>query len=369
MIPGQYYSTIYLLLVFVITIFVIFRYSVFSPSRLSKNNKKTLDASFIVAFIVSLFIGFRDPFSIVFGDSYLYSQIYDASLGNSFVWDWSKDNFIYDNLLLLMSSINLPISFFYTTIAIIYFIGIWVSCSLLFPNDTMASYVVYLAGFSTYAYGVNGIKAGAAAALFLVAIALSLRGKPLWTLILLFFSLGFHHSMLMPIVAFVICFFYKNPRFYVVIWFVSLIIAVFHITVFQNLFIFLGSDIDNRIVDYLGKENGGYYRSDIFGGFRIDFILYSVVPLLIGWESVFRRKIRSNRYLFILNLYTLINAIWMLCMYASFTNRIAYLSWLLYPIVLIYPFLKEKWGQSQYRVFAWVAFGNLLFALFMTYIY
>jgi hypothetical protein len=59
----------------------------------------------------------------------------------------------------------------------------------------------------------------------------------------------------------------------------------------------------------------------------------------------------------------------MLCMYAEFTNRIAYLSWLMLPIVLIYPLLNEDWGSGQYKTFQWVALGHLAFTLFLNYIY
>ena len=368
MISGQYYSIIYLLVVVVLSIMVLFRYSFYSVSRLHQHNK-AIDFSFFVALVFALFIGFRDPYSSVFGDSLLYSQLYEAFLGESFRWNWNADNFIYDNLLLWMSSINLPVEVFYITISVLYFVGIWVSCHFLFPDDTMASYVVYLAGFSTYAYGVNGIKAGVAAALFLIAIAMSIKNKKLPAVVFLVLSLGFHHSMLMPIIAFVICSFIRNPRFYMIIWLLSLVIAALHITLFQNLFMYLGADIDDRIIDYLGNDSEGYFRRDILGGFRIDFVLYSVVPLIVGWDSVFRRKIMTKNYCFVLNIYALTNAIWMLCMYASFTNRIAYLSWMMYPIVLIYPFLNEEWGRSQYKVFTWIAFGHLAFALFMTFIY
>ena len=59
----------------------------------------------------------------------------------------------------------------------------------------------------------------------------------------------------------------------------------------------------------------------------------------------------------------------MLCMYANFTNRIAYLSWFLYPIVLIYPYLNEDWGVNKYKIFSMVVFLHLSFTLFMSVIY
>ena len=106
------------------------------------------------------------------------------------------------------------------------------------------------------------------------------------------------------------------------------------------------------------------------GGFRIDFILYSAIPVLVGWYAVFKKKMHlSNLYKNLLNLYLCLNGVWMLCMYAAFTNRIAYLSWFLYPIVLVYPFLQEDWGKGRYRTFSMVMLGHLGFTLFMSIVY
>lgn len=117
----------------------------------------------------------------------------------------------------------------------------------------------------------------------------------------------------------------------------------------------------------MGTEE--HVRTDIFGGFRIDFIIYSAAPIIVGWIAFFKKKIISRKYRFLLNLYLLANSIWLLCMYAEFTNRIAYLSWFMLPIVLIYPFLNEEWGEDQYKTFRWVALGHLGFTLFMQYIF
>ena len=80
-------------------------------------------------------------------------------------------------------------------------------------------------------------------------------------------------------------------------------------------------------------------------------------------------KYKSSLYEFIYCIYTLTNSIWMLCMYASFTNRIAYLSWLLYPIVLVYPFFDKPFINNQYRKLNIVAGCHLGFTLAMVIIY
>ena len=104
-------------------------------------------------------------------------------------------------------------------------------------------------------------------------------------------------------------------------------------------------------------------------GFRIDFVLYSFMPVLVGYYAIFKKQIQSPLYEVLLKVYLLVNGVWMLCMYAAFTNRIAYLSWSLYPILLLYPFLNEEWGENQFQIGAKVFMCHLGFTLFMSFIY
>lgn len=360
-----HYHDIYLVFVTVVTLFTIL-----------KGNRKfhvnQIDAAYsfsfspwLIACALILFIGFRDPYSPEFGDSQAYSRYYDMHLGEAHVWDWNAKNILFDNLISVFSSANMPISVFYIFIATIYFGGICFAANLFFKNNTQIAFVAYLAAFSTYSFSINGIKAGAAASLFLVALALRNSGKKILPIIFLFLSIGFHHSMRVPVVAYFVCLLIKKPKFYTFFWIICFIIAALHITYFQELFASVG---DEKAIAYLAEEDG-FFRTDIANGFRIDFILYSFMPILVGWYALYKKNIQSPQYVFLLNLYTFVNAVWMLCIYASFTNRIAYLSWLMYPFVLVYPFLNENWGKQQFKTLVWVLCLHLGFTIFMTYLY
>ena len=94
------------------------------------------------------------------------------------------------------------------------------------------------------------------------------------------------------------------------------------------------------------------------------------MPILVGYWAVYKKRLQLSKiYTCLLNLYMTLNGTWMLCMYANFTNRIAYLSWFLYPIVLIYPYLNENWGPRRYKDFSKVMLAHLGFTLFMKFIF
>ena len=55
------------------------------------------------------------------------------------------------------------------------------------------------------------------------------------------------------------------------------------------------------------------------------------------------RLLRSDPfYARLVNTYLLANAVWVLAIHASFSNRFAYLSWFMMPWVLLYPFVPGK---------------------------
>ena len=362
----EYYSPIYYAVVTLLSILAFIRYGNYSNERSEEAPEEPVLGIALFTILLALFIGLRPVSGIYFVDMATYDEAYGVLKGHDFIYrPGPGSNLLFDSLFGYMASKDIPSTYFFLVIAAIYFIGISWACSLFFPKDKMSSILVYLSAFSTYAYGTNGIKAGAAAAFFLVALALYERRRWIGVIILLLISLGFHHAMILPLVAFVACVVVKNPRIYQVFWVVCFFVALFHITFFQEL---MAIFIDEQGAGYLLGE-GGHVRTDLFGGFRIDFILYSVVPIVVGLIAIEKKRIESERYIFLLNLYTLINAVWLLCMYADFTNRIAYLSWMLFPIVLIYPFLNEDWEGPKYKVFQWVVYGHLVFNLFMVFIY
>lgn len=365
MIAARNYYTIYLIIVTIITLFVYSKYSKKNGNITYSLNKRKKDGTLILALLMVLFIGFR-PASYVFVDMMNYITYYHALYeGNIFIFDKEAENLLFDNYLAWVGSQNLGTSFFFVSIAAIYFICTYIACRRMFLKDTLAAYLVFLAAFSTFSYGTNGIKAGAAAAIFLMALSYRKNLKVCIPLILI--SWGFHHSMIMPIVGLALTLVYKNSKVYFAGWCLCLLIAVLHITFFQELFADILRDSGDTGANYLNAVDNEWGGKT---GFRIDFVIYSAMPILVGYWAVYKKRLQLSKiYTCLLNLYMTLNGTWMLCMYANFTNRIAYLSWFLYPVVLIYPYLNENWGPRRYKDFSKVMLAHLGFTLFMKFIF
>lgn len=343
-----------------------YKCSVYAQTIAYENKPEIIGLILCICF--TLLIGLR-PLNVIwqFGDSVAYNHGYNAYEGLPFTFDWHTDNFIWDNLLNFWSSNRLGMSNLFLLGDAIYFGCTYLACRKWFPNDTTAAYLAFLGAFSTYSYSYNGVKAGIAASIFLLGMAY--YEKRLSSIVLVLISWGFHHSMQLPVAAYVLTLFFKNPKWYFYGWLFCVTMAVFHISFFQNLF---ANMTDEGGTNYLFGAGNGTDDGTV-GGFRIDFLLYSAAPVWIGYKLVMKEQRQvSILYSTLLNMYLCTNGVWMLCMYANFTNRIAYLSWFMYPFVLIYPFLKEDLsdslflkGQDQHQFFSKVLMYHLTFTLFM----
>ena len=308
-----------------------------------------------VAIFLTWMIGLM-PFTGVYtADRWNMVSWYVLYAGKHFTFSWDETNYLFDNFYAFIATKRLPPSFFFLPVSAIYFCCILWACRKFFSHDTLLAFAVYLGAFSTLSYGVNGAKAGSAAALFLVAIAYR-ENRPMAALFC-FLSLGFHHSMFVPIGMFVLTYFVKKREYYLYAGLASCLLAMFGTSAIQEWLATLTDDSS-----YISSTDA----KQVVSGFRPDFILYSAVPIYLGYYFHRYYDIESDdTYDFLLNLYTGTNALFIICSFGSYINRIAYLSWLMYPIVLIYPFLKYDLGENHYRYLRYAAYGHLGFTLFM----
>lgn len=356
MIPAELYHDVFLFVVTLLSLICFFRYSTsFEP----------IDESPISTFILMvgmvIFFGFR-PLSIVFVDMGAYDVLHNLHLYKPFVFSWDVENVIWDNFDYWTASMGLNSTYLFVFLALCFFGVRYAAYVRLFPNNSWIAYLFFLGAYLTFAAATNGMKAGVASSFLSLAIAY--RGKWPVALAFLLIMIGFHHAYFVCAVAYAITFICKNTRLYLIFWVFALLISALHITYFQELF---SSFTDESGEGYLSVSDSGYRT-----GFRLDFILYSVVPIIEGWYIINVKKYEDKLYTFILNLYILLNGVWMLCMYASFTNRIASLSWGLYTLVVCYPFLSSKLSVPDILKNKWVANAlllNLGFTLFMIYIF
>lgn len=360
MIPSFLYQTVFLYFIIILTVIVSLQLSGQSYNRIVKGNN-----SFVFAFILcgalALWIGMR-PLSVAFGDTYFYAHTYNLMSDNIYVVNPDSSEWMWEQFTYVCSRV-MDVSGYFTIIAFGYFGFSYIACQTLTRNNVLCSFLFVLGAFSFYSYGTNGIRNGLACSMVLASIGfLATSRKKLYLgLILAFIAVNIHRSTLLPIVAlFASIYVVKSFKWAYTFWILSILISLVAGGAISS--IFAGMGFDDRL-SYISEGSDGQYTKM---GFRWDFLIYSMMPIILGYYVVIKRGIQNRTYLILLNTYTLANAFWVMVIRASYSNRFAYLSWFMYPIVLAYPLLKlDIWGDQQGKRTAQIMLAHVGFTWFM----
>lgn len=368
MIHPIYYGIIFLYIIVIITLIVAPGYSNQSYYTIKKGRNNTI-AAFILCFLLSLWIGLRPSIYnyIFFADSYLYAHIFSLMQGVGEGAYEESSEWIWYGIMKLFAATS-TIEMFFTLVAFGYFFCTFFSCRILTPNNVLVSVLFMMGSFSFYSYGVNGIRNGLACSVVLLAIAMLARSRKSLAIVLglSFVAVNIHKSALLPLVAlFAAVYFVKSFKWAYTFWLLSIIISLVAGGAVTAMFAGLG--FDDRL-SYLTAEHAEGMFSKT--SFRWDFLVYSMMPIVLGYYVVIKRGIQDRTYSILLNTYTLANAFWVMVIRANYSNRFAYLSWFMYPIVLAYPLLcLDIWGEKQGARLKQIMLAHIGFTWFMQTIY
>ncbi len=338
-IPAYLYSTIYLVFLAILTLYC-FTDLLNADSQKLMYKRKSIALPVIAGLFLLLFLGFR-PVSARFGDMRDYDILYqNVAAGFEFP---QETDMLFRNLMYWFAH-RYPSKYFFCFIEFLYIVPHLLASYRLSKENASPIFVFMVSAMSFYGYATNGIRSGVAASIFVLAITFMKGGyknKIIYALLCMA-SYGFHNSMILPITASIAAYFITNPKLMFYFWGVCILVSAAYGQVVSD--IISGIGIDARLADYLSSSN---YETKLKVGFRLDFLLYSFVPVLMGWYIIFKRKVYTKTYAILLGTYIYANAFWVMIIRAPYSNRFAYLSWLLYPVVVAYPMLELPFWKKK----------------------
>lgn len=342
-------------LIFIIVLFSCMKILLFNNFKFNHFISKQANVQiFLLLLVFILLIGLLPiPWSIG-GDRAYYARLFKNF--QSGVQMQIKNDFMFYNISKIFSSF-FNYTFYFIIFAAIYCYSRYYFAKKLTPRYVIIMLVMFFSSFSFYAYGTNTVRAGLAISVLLTAITNWEQPKLFYPL--LFFAWSIHGSVIIPISALLIAKFYNKPLLYFWLWFVSIFVSLASGHFFERFFVDLA--IDTRSSYLLTNANHKAYKI----GFRWDFLIYSLFPVLIGAYYILRIKFNSKFYSIIYCTYLIANSFWILIIRSNFTDRFAYLSWFLYPFILIYPLLITPIWKDQNKKVALIVFSNALFTYFM----
>lgn len=363
MIPVEYYTNVYFLFISVVVLLSLL--PTFFKNKLQDFPKSNLVVgSFFIICISICFIGLRDPYGSwkYLGDTSNYSLAFESI--NTSAFEFKNDFGFYAFMLFSRKYLNLEL--FYFLCAAIYVIPVFISFKKWFKQYAYFALALFVTSMSFWGFGINGLRNGLATSIFIFALGFQNNKVLKYSLMIL--SISFHNSMILPFIAYLISNYLNNTKLLIKIWVFSVIISYFFGSqlelFFENLLLSYSFSNDKRMEGYFAESIDGEL---VAKGYRFDFILYSAIALFFGYYYKYKLHFKSYLYDKLLNTYIIANTVWVLLIFLAYTNRTAYLSWFLLPIVLIFPLLKGTFKFNQIKVIGLLILGSLLFTLIMQF--
>ncbi|WP_019037077.1 EpsG family protein [Psychroflexus tropicus] len=368
MIPVEYYTTAYYVTLSLVLLVFFLPRLIFKPIDFKSDTSLKI-FTFIILAISILFIGLRDPVGNwrYLGDTSTYTRMFEQ-IKNGNRTEFAKDIGFYLYMKLIASFANIKV--FYLITGFIYVYLPYLTFKKWFKDKAIYVLIAFVVSMSFWAFGINGVRNGLATSIFL--FSLKYYDKKWLMFALMILSVFFHKAMLLSFFAYLVSvFIIKIEKKALVFWIISIPLSLLFRNQLENLteFVFSTDSIiqDERASTFFSDEGQNQLVS---GQFRIDFIIYSAIAIFIGYWAIVKKEFSNTLYRLLFRTYVIANGIWILLIYAPYTNRIAYLSWFLMPIILTVPFISDLSIDilRNKEKLIYVIYGSLAFTIFMQFV-
>lgn len=297
----------------------------------------------------------------IFGDTMNYYRTYTV-LQDYGIFNISSDNEVNKDPLfyfLMFLCAQIMDAHLFFTICMFLYVGLmFAGCRKIDPMHGALLILFCFGAFEFYPFAVNGVRNGIACSFVIMALACLCKKDKLLAIALSFAAVGFHKSTILPIITMFFSYYVSKPKYMYIAWGIAVLISLTLGGYIDSLLSMMS--YDQRLADNL--QNNDADGVVLEHRFRWDFLLYSSMPILLGWYTIFKRQLYDKTYLILLGTYIYANAFWVLAIRAIFSNRIAYLSWFIYPIVLAYPLLNFPVFKKQHsKKTAWILLAHFGF--------
>lgn len=188
----------------------------------------------------------------------------------------------------------------------------------------------FISFFASYTLGTNVLRQGIAIPMVLIGVSFLFNNKKPAFIVFSLFAFLFHSSSLLIVLCSLVAYYFNfRLLYYFLIWFIILVLAKVGLfdLVISNVFQDLGY---GHIV-----RDGAFDKYET--GFRLDFTLFSLLPLIVYF---FIHKYFLSDYF--MKLYLALNSILLMTYSIPYSDRVGILSWSLIPLFFGFLFMNYK---------------------------
>ena len=326
-----------------------------------------LKGLFLCIFFI-FFFGFR-PSGQYFPDTHVFKTTYENVLYYG-IDHQGRGDILYDMLINACAALRLNVETYFCIVAAFYMLPILLGARILFPGREYLALLFFCISFAFYSGGGTIIRNGVACSFEFLGIALWYRSNSniknrILSIIVLLAGCYLHNSAFILALSFVLSLlFIRNVKWSLIIWIGAILLALI---IGRELGFLISEYIDDdRLQSY--AEAGmdlSNFEGFSYSGFRWDFLSYSILGIIMIWYVRFKKHIINSYFNLLSNTYIISNAIWILFIYSSFSDRFARLSWSLLPFIFFFPLVKFNIWRKPNTATAAILFGQWIFLLVM----
>ena len=361
---ASLYQPLFLGITASICFLLVFRY-ISSPDYRFQTQRSGFALPLLISLIFVFWLGGRPASGLYFGDSANYALGYSAATASGTVHVDLHGEWVWALITVLCKKFGFDIQGFFTVIEAGYILSVLWAVKRFMSTNPMLGMMFVFTSLMFFTFGTNGLRNGLACHIILLAMSFFFDDKYIIGGLLCLAAFGIHRSVMLPIAGMVAGrFIIKDVRLALLFWVGSIFLSLIVGNSAINFLASLG--FDNRMSVYNTAEYSAQFSKT---GFRWDFLFYSSFPVIMGWYVCVKKKIKDDWYRTLCVTYCLCNAFWVMVIRAAFSNRFAYLSWFMYPIIIAYPLINLPVWEDQDRKTALILAAYCGFTLFMQIIY
>ena len=339
--------------------------NVSSPGYAIQMEKTSFLFPLLISLVFVFWIGGRPISGVYFGDTANYALSYSIMPTEGEISPSLKSEWVWGGLMFLCKQNGFDIHAFFTIVEAGYILSVLWAVKRFMPTNAALGILFVFTSLMFFTFGTNGLRNGLACHIILLAMSFFFDDKYIIGGLLCLVALGIHKSTMLPIAGMLAArFVLKDMKYAIFLWIGSIFVSLTIGGTVTDFFASLG--FDDRMSSYNTADYANQFAQT---GFRWDFLLYSAFPILMGRYVCVRKKIKDDWYKTLCITYCLCNAFWVLLIRAAFSNRFAYLSWFMYPIIIAYPLVNLPVWDDQDKKTAMILAAYCGFTLFMQLIY
>lgn len=200
------------------------------------------------------------------------------------------------------------------------------SARRIFTIEYSSLFMLIMMSFPFY-YSITGnvIRAGMGLSIGALATVYATQNNNNKAFVSIILASAFHLSLLSYLSIFIAK--SMKLKYVYLFWFLSIFIGVN----FNDLSFGYENVITEKLLAYQNAVDYTDYRT----GFRIDFFLFSLIPVLAYLYILINKNEISDRYIQLFKIYLVLNSIYNVFVNVAFSDRFALLSWMLIPFLLV----------------------------------